>query len=85
MRKVEDNGSPHYEYIAVYVNDLLIASKTPQAIVDLLTNKHKFKLKSIESIKYHLGCDFAQDKLSTLCFASCKYMEKIGKAYFSYF
>ena len=85
IRKVEDNGSSHYEYIVVYVDDLLIASKTLQAIVDLLTNKYKFKLKGIGSIKYHLGCDFARDELSTLCFAPRKYIEKMSEAYFSYF
>ena len=30
---IQDAGD-HYEYIAVYVNDLLIASKAPQAIID---------------------------------------------------
>ena len=85
MRKVNDNGFYHYEYITVYIDDLLIASKTLQAIVDLLTNKHKFKLKGIGSIKYHLGYNFARDGLSTLCFAPHKYFEKIGEAYFSYF
>ena len=85
MRKVEDNNTPHYEYIAVYVDDLLIASKTPQAIVDLLTGKHKFKLKGTGPIKHHLGCDFTRDELSALCFAPRKYIEKMSEACFSYF
>ena len=59
MRKAEDDNAPHYEYISVYVDDLLIASKTPQAIVDLMTNNYKFKLKGTGPIKYHLGCDFS--------------------------
>ena len=37
-------GEGHYEYIAVYVDDLLIASKDPKAIIDVLTSKHSFKL-----------------------------------------
>ena len=82
MKKVEDNSPPHYEHIAVYVDDLLIASKTPQAIVDLLTNDYKFKLKGTGPIKYHLGCDFARDELSTLCFAPRKHIEKMSEAYF---
>ena len=28
IRKVEDNGPPHYEPIVVHVDDLLIASKS---------------------------------------------------------
>ena len=29
----------HYEYIATYVDDLTIASRDPQAIIDVLENK----------------------------------------------
>ena len=74
MKRVDSSCSPHYEYIAVYFNYLLIASKTPQAIVNLLINKYKFKLKGTGPIKYHLGCDFARDELSTLYFAPRKYI-----------
>ena len=45
----------HYEYIAMYVDDLTIASKVPRAIVDILTNVHGFKLKGMGPIEYHLG------------------------------
>ena len=55
MRKAEDKGPSHYECVAVYVDNLLIASKVPQAIVDLLTKEHKFKLKGTGPTKYHLG------------------------------
>ena len=30
----------HYEFIAVYVDDLLIASKDPQDVVDALISKN---------------------------------------------
>ena len=36
----------HYECIAVCVDDLLIASKNPQDIVDQLTKTHKFNLRA---------------------------------------
>ena len=85
MRKAEDDNSPHYECIAVHVDDLLIASKTPQATVNLLTNDCEFKLKGTGPIKYHLGCDFSRDELHTLCFAPCKCIEKMSEACFSYF
>ena len=35
----------HYEYIAVYVDDLLIASKDPSKIITELSDVHQFKLK----------------------------------------
>ena len=52
----------HYEYIARYVDDLAIASKNPQAIIDQLTTIHNFKLKGTGPLGYHLGCDFFRDK-----------------------
>lgn len=50
-RREDDNGSLHYEHIPVCADDLLIASKTPQAIADLFSNKYKFKLKGTDIIK----------------------------------
>ena len=35
----------HYEYIGTCVNDLEIASKDPQSILDLLMGKYELKLK----------------------------------------
>ena len=67
----------HYEYIAVYVDDLLLVSKDPKAIVDVLLNDHKFKLKGTGEVSYHLGCDFYRDKDGVLCFAPRKYIEKM--------
>lgn len=85
MRKVKDDIHPHCKCIAVYVDDLLMALKSPQAITDPLTNKCNFNLKGIGSTKYRLGCDFARDELSALCFAPQKHIEKMSEAYFSYF
>ena len=33
-----------YEYISVYVDDLLVISKKPKTIINTLKNKYKFKL-----------------------------------------
>ena len=44
----------HWEYIGTYVDDLAIASKDPQAIVDKLVKEYKFKLKGTGPISYHL-------------------------------
>jgi Reverse transcriptase (RNA-dependent DNA polymerase) len=45
-----------YEYIVVYVDDLLIATKNPKEIVQKLEEQHKFKLKGSGPLTYHLGC-----------------------------
>ena len=78
-------GEDHYEYIAVYVDDLLIASKDPKAIIDVLTNKYSFKLKGTRPIFYHLGCDFGRDDDGTLHFAPKKYIETMIDCYYNMF
>lgn len=47
-----------YEYIATYVDDILIVAKDPEEITRQLQEVHKFKLKGTGPISYHLGCDF---------------------------
>jgi len=71
-----DKGD-HYEYIAVHVDDLLIASKDPDSIVKLLTEKHQFNLKGTGPIEFHLGCDFFRNEEGVLCYGPKKHIEKI--------
>ena len=42
-KKITDNRHHRFECIAIYVDDLPIASKTPETIVSMLQDKHKFK------------------------------------------
>jgi hypothetical protein len=46
------------EYIAAYVDDLVIGSKDPKSITDTLTSTYRFKLKGMGPIDYHLGMSF---------------------------
>jgi hypothetical protein len=71
----ESNGL--YEYIDVYVDDLLIAARYPGEITWKLDKSHKFKLKGVGSLTYHLGCDYFQDKDGTLCYGPWKYIGKM--------
>jgi hypothetical protein len=50
-----------YEYIAVYVDDLLIAARNPKAIFQTLEEQHMFKLKEVVPLTYHSGCDYFRD------------------------
>ena len=77
LRRNED----HYEYVAVYIDDLAIAMKDPQAFIDILVLDHKFKLKGTGDIAYHLGCDFFRDDDGTFCMAPIKYIEKMADNY----
>jgi hypothetical protein len=67
----------HWEYIGVYVDDLIIASKDAEAIVNFLMDNHAFKLKGTGPVSFHLGCDFFRDDEGYLCFAPRKYVEKM--------
>ena len=67
----------HYEYIGVYVDDLLIVSKNCKDIIEALEKKHCFKLKGSGPITFHLGCDFFRDSDGVLCYAPRKYIEKV--------
>ena len=67
----------HYEYISVYVDDLLIISRNPQPIVDDLRDKYKFKLKGTGPIDFYLGCNFFRDDEGNLCYQPRQYIEKM--------
>ena len=70
-----------YEYIAVYVDDLLIADRTPSSITKELSEVHKFKLKGVGSLTYHLGCDYFCDTDGTMCYGPRKYITKLVSKY----
>ena len=81
MRKCKD----HYEYLARYVDDLMIDSKNPQQIVEVLGRVHGLKLKGTGPITYYLGCDFYRDENNVLCMAPRKYIGKILDNYYRMF
>ena len=70
-----------YEYIAIYVDDLLIASDKPQQIMKDSKGKFKLKIKGDGPIEYHLGCDYKLDKDNTLVAQPMKYINRILEAY----
>lgn len=77
---MRDKGD-HYEYIAVYVDDLMILSRDPQGIIDSLEKEHNFKLKGTGPVSFHLGCDFLRDDEGVLCLQPKKYIEKMEDNY----
>ena len=81
MRKAED----HYEYVAVYVDDLAFSVDDPKQFVKTLEGKYGFKLKGTGPLSFHLGCDFYRDNTGTLCMSPKKYLERIAEGYKSMF
>jgi hypothetical protein len=78
---MKDKGD-HYEYIAVYVDNLLITSRNPEAIVESLESKPvNFKLKGTGPLEFHLGCDYFRDEDDTLCYGPKKYIGRMVDAH----
>ena len=59
----------HYDYITVYVDDLLIASKDPKSIIEALeSDPINFKLKGMGPLSFHLGHNYFCDEDGTRCY-----------------
>jgi len=69
----------HYEYIAVYVDDLLIASKDPSSIINTLSDK------GTGAVSFHLGCDWFRDDDGNLCYAPHQHIERVMDNYLRLF
>ena len=74
-------GGTCYEYIAVYVDDLAIAAKDPQAFCHELKKKYNLKLKGVGPLEYHLGCTYKKDPDGTLAADPRRYLNKILESY----
>ena len=60
------DAGDHYEYIAMYVEDVMITSHKPEDIIRALKNPHKLKRKGTWVTKFHLRCDYFRDHMGTL-------------------
>ena len=74
-------GGTCYEYIAVYVDDLAIAAKDPQAFCNELKKRYNLKLKGVGPFEYHLGCTYKKDPDGTLAADPRRYVNKILESY----
>ena len=67
-----------YEYLVVYVDDLIAAMQDPKAFFDKLQRSpHHYTLKGLTEPRYHLGADYFRDKDGTLCFGAQTYVKTI--------
>ena len=70
-----------YEYIATYVDDLLLAMEDPSSIIELLKSRFKYKIKGDGPLEYHLGTSYERDKDGRLVYHTKKYIERLGSMY----
>ena len=68
-----------WEYIVIYVDDIIVAMKDPKSFFDELQDPDKvgFKMKGVGSPTYHLGADFFRDDDGTLCLGSQTYAKRL--------
>ena len=78
MKSSKDGN--HYEYIAVYVDDLAICMKDPKSFCHTL-KEYNLKLKGVGPISYHLGCGYTRDEDGTLVADPRKYVKMILESY----
>jgi hypothetical protein len=82
---MKDMGD-HYEYIAVHVDDVLIASKNPEDIINLLESKLvNFKLKGTRPLEFHLGYDYFCKEDGALCYEPKKHIGRMVDAHVQMF
>ena len=74
-------GGTCYEYISVYVDDLAIAAKDPQAFCHELKKRYNLKLKGVGPLEYRLGCTYKKDPDGTLAADPRRYVNKILESY----
>ena len=67
-----------WEYIATYVDDLVIIMKDPKSFTDLLIDKYKYKLKGAGPITYHLVSDYKRDPDGTFHVGAESYIDKLS-------
>ena len=75
----------HYDHFDACVEDLLNASKDPKSAIDVLTNKHSFKLKGTGPISYYFGCSFGRDDNVSLNFSPKKCIETMVDCHYYIF
>ena len=56
------NCETHYEYMAVYVDDLIIVSRNPMSVIEQLKQKGGYNLKGVGEPEYYLGGDILRSK-----------------------
>jgi hypothetical protein len=73
---MKDCGT-HYEYICVYVDDIMHMSKTPDKLFKSLKNTYHYNLAGVGKPSYHLGGNFFRDADGTLAWGADTYIKKM--------
>jgi Reverse transcriptase (RNA-dependent DNA polymerase) len=64
-KNAKPNGSEYYEYLLVYVDNILVVSHNPQSVMDTLSENYTLKAGSVRAPKEYLGSDISTYEAST--------------------
>jgi hypothetical protein len=67
----------HYDYICVYVDDIMHMSKKPETLFNALKEKYHYNLAGVGKPSYHLGGNFFRDADGTLAWGAETYIKKM--------
>ena len=77
---IKDFGT-HYEYICVYVDDIIAASLNADALLEEFRSKTHYKLKGVGQPDYYLGGNYGRiksaDGMGTCSLSAHTYIENI--------
>ena len=66
-----------WEYVCVYVDDLMAIMKEPEKFFQSLAEDYNLKLKGVGEPTHHLGGDFYRDKDGTLAWGAKTYIKRM--------
>jgi hypothetical protein len=67
--------------VCVYVDDLMVTAKDPNAFLEKLINVHTYKLKGVGKPMYHLGGNYFRDEDGMLGLGAYTYCKKMIQEY----
>ena len=59
--KTKPNVEKYWEYVLVYVDDILVMSHEPKVVMDYLASKYTLKEGSVKEPEFCLGAESARD------------------------
>ena len=80
------DGDTVWEYVVVYVNDIIVAMKDSQGFFDELQGPNIwFTMKGFGKPTYNLKADFYRNDNGTLCFSAQTYAKRLCTSFESLF
>ena len=74
VKYLEDENT--YDFVAVFVDDILVFSKKPETVIEPLKEKFKYELKGVGEPEYYNGADITRSPISNCWEFSAKISNK---------